>query len=157
MATNIKGTVYNSNTGEPYFPKEGDMTRLFVEVSAAEYLYQASWVTFTDEYDSSACRIDDLYDVKVPPGDGTIKARADVQQPDGSWKTYDSPVYSVRLRDGATVTQDIQIPVPEEKPQTLLELFLWWLRQIRPINIVQRRLKTPEEPGGISPYIERCR
>jgi len=136
-------------------PKEGDMTRLFVEVPAAGY--KASWVTFSDTYDSSACPVDGIYDVEVPPGDGTIKARADVQQPDGSWKTYDSPVYSVRLRDGATTTQDIQIPVPAEKPQTLLDWLLELLRRLRPINIVQRRLKTPEAPGDTSPYIKRGR
>lgn len=155
MATNIKGTIYSSNTGEPYYPKEGDMTRLWVEVPAAGYT--ASWVTFTDKYDSSACRVDGIYNVKVPPGTGTIRARADVQQPDGSWKTYDSQVYSVTLVDGVTTMQDIQIPVPAEKPPTLLEWLIRRLRRMRPRNIALKRLKTPKEPGGISPYVERCR
>lgn len=134
-------------------PKDGDMTRLWVEIPAAGC--KASWVTFSDTYDSSACPIDGIYNMKLPPGDGTIKARADVQQPDGSWKTYYSQVYNVTLVDGATVTQDIQIPVPVEKLPALLVWLIGWLRRMRPINIAMRRLKTPEEPGGISPYIER--
>lgn len=114
MAGAVAGTIYSETTGQPYFPKEGDMTRLFVEIPAVGY--RTSWVTFSDTYDSSACPVNGTYDVKVPPGTGTIKARADVKQPDGMWESYWSPVYPITVYEGQMTVQDIYVPVPAVPP-----------------------------------------
>jgi len=77
----VTGTIYNSNTGQPYVPKPGDMTRM--TLSAVNFYEYKSWPVYTSYYDSGWT---------FTPGAYTIKGRADVKQPDGTWKSYYSPV-----------------------------------------------------------------
>jgi len=102
------GKIYNEFTNELYVPKAGDVTRINLEWYNPDGTRNGSysWPVYTSSYDSGW---------RTTTVEGMVQGRADVQQPDGTWKQYWSPKYYFRFLDGIAITNHLFIPIPVEE------------------------------------------